>query len=54
VSEETRTNGSVVKPHWCDSAYQDRRYGKGLRVFTISRKKFSDGRPDKCTVCGKP
>jgi len=31
----------------CRSEYQDKKYGKGKRVFTTS------GAP-KCTVCGQP
>jgi hypothetical protein len=33
------------KPH----AYQDEKYGKGVRVFTIR----PEGKVGRCTVCGK-
>lgn len=33
----------------CHSAYQDKQYGKGKRVFNLSL----DGKKGKCTVCGR-
>jgi hypothetical protein len=40
-------SGTTVKPCSCASEYQDRRYGKGNRVFNLSAKAAT------CTVCGK-
>lgn len=38
--------GNVYKCN-CANDYQDRRYGKNMRVFTIGNSKRT------CTVCGK-
>ena len=40
---------AVVKPCTCQSEFQDKTYGKGMRVH--SEKK--EGREAKCTICGK-
>lgn len=32
----------------CDSAFQDKRYGKGKRLHNFTTKDFF-----RCTVCGK-
>lgn len=48
----------MIAPHNCKSdprgstngvAYQERKYGKGMRVWTTNK----DGIKSKCTVCGK-
>jgi hypothetical protein len=38
---------SVVYKCNCDNAFQDKRYGKNMRVFTVGNSKRT------CTVCGK-
>lgn len=38
---------TVIKPCTCDSPYQDKKYGKGLRVHNEKK----DGGA-VCTVCG--
>ena len=40
----------VLKPCGCASAYQDNKYGAGIRVFNKSQ----DGAKLSCSVCGKP
>lgn len=40
----------VVKKHDCKHDYQDKIYGKGMRVINVSTKNSKEG---KCTVCGK-
>jgi hypothetical protein len=42
-----RMDGSAVKPCTCKSDVQDKLYGKGLRLHTVTTKGF------RCTVCGK-
>lgn len=37
----------IVKPCSCTSSYQDKKYGVGMRLFTVGSKSC-------CTVCGKP
>lgn len=37
----------MIKKCTCVNEYQDRKYGKGMRVHTTGKK---DG--DRCTVCG--
>ena len=42
----------------CRNEYQDKKYGKGRRVFTTPSVKGEDGKSIKkgkcrCTVCGK-
>lgn len=39
---------SVVKPCSCKSEYQDKVYGNGKRLHTVTAKGFF-----RCTVCGK-
>ena len=36
-------------PNKCEHEFQDKRYGKGKRVFTITRKDNKEGK--RCTVC---
>ena len=36
----------MIKKHFCSSAYQDKRYGMGMRVFNKGKDKI------RCTVCG--
>lgn len=41
----------MVKPCNCINEYQDKKYGKGLRVHTpVNSKK--NGTSARCTVCG--
>jgi hypothetical protein len=40
-------HGSTVKACSCKSDYQDRIYGKGMRLHTVT------GKGSRCTVCGK-
>lgn len=40
---------AIIKQCTCSSEFQDRKYGKKLRVFNLSEK----GSFAKCTVCGK-
>ena len=48
---EGRKNTSIRQCS-CQNAYQDQKYGKGLRVHNLAMK---DGKPKamRCTVCGK-
>ena len=41
--------GTVVKTCTCNSEYQDKRYGVGLRVHNLCSK----GEKARCTVCTK-
>jgi hypothetical protein len=43
-----RSKGTMVAPCGCTSAFQDRRYGRGLRLMNKSGTKSGQ----KCTVCG--
>jgi hypothetical protein len=43
-----KDSGNIIKPHGCASEFQDKHYGKGMRVFTCGPKKGA-----QCTVCGK-
>ena len=36
----------------CHSPYQDKRYGKGMRVFNQKGKGSKVGGVARCTVCG--
>lgn len=45
---DNKKTGVVVRPHGCQSDYQDKRYGKNMRVFNCGVKN-----PATCTVCGK-
>ena len=46
---------SLIKKCSCKNDFQDKKYGKGRRVFTTSGSS-SDSRAkgrNRCTVCGK-
>lgn len=36
---------SEIRPHTCPSAFQDKEYGRGMRVFNTTTKGL------RCTVC---
>jgi hypothetical protein len=40
---------AIVKRCTCDSNFQDKKYGKKLRVFNLAGNEKSS----KCTVCNK-
>jgi hypothetical protein len=40
-----------IMPCTCESEFQDKTYGRNLRLFNQTRK--SDGKLYRCTVCGK-
>lgn len=42
-------SGVVIKPCNCNHAYQDKTYGRGVRVMNYGMDKKSW----TCTVCGK-
>ena len=46
--QKAKESGAVVRFCLCQSEFQDRRYGKGRRVFTCAPKGALH-----CTVCGK-
>lgn len=46
AKQETKKNSTVVQKCTCISEFQDKTYGKGMRV------KNSSGTGYKCTVCG--
>ena len=41
--------GTVIKACTCNSEYQDKRYGAGLRAHNLCKK----GEKARCTVCSK-
>ncbi len=41
-----------IKKCYCKSEYQDKKYGKGRRVFNDT-KVLPEGDIWRCTVCGK-
>ena len=41
--------GTVIKACTCNSTYQDKRYGVGLRAHILCKK----GEKARCTVCSK-
>ena len=41
--------GTVIKACTCNSTYQDKRYGVGLRAHNLYKK----GEKARCTVCSK-
>ena len=45
----TAKYGTVIKVCTCDSEYQDKRYGAGLRVHNLCKK----GEKARCTMCSK-
>ena len=40
--------GTMVKQCSCSSEFQDKTYGKGMRLHNVKE----DGKGGKCTVCG--
>ena len=40
---------TTVKPCDCKHEFQDKEYGKGMRVHSLG----ADGKSATCTVCGK-
>ena len=55
--EETKVRReptTVIKRCDCVHAFQDKKYGDGLRVHNLTGKKGSCiGKLSRCTVCGK-
>ena len=47
AKQEAKKNSTVIQKCICTSEFQDKMYGKGMRV------KNSHGTGFKCTVCGK-
>ena len=45
----TLANGTVIKACTCNSEYQDKRYGAGLRAHNLCKKV----KKARCTVCSK-
>lgn len=45
-------SGSIVKDCNCKSEYQDKKYGKQRRLFTVGGKEKTDLKYT-CTVCGR-
>lgn len=45
--KKAKESGAVIRHCSCVSAFQDRRYGKGQRVFCCTPKNGV-----RCTVCG--
>ena len=46
IEQKAAKTGTVILKCSCSSEYQDKRYGKGMRVHNIGK----EGRA--CTVCG--
>jgi hypothetical protein len=46
-STKEKTTGTTIKYCNCTSAFQDAKYGPGMRVFNRGLKTA------KCTVCGR-
>ena len=42
----------MVKPCNCSHAFQDAKYGKGMRVHTVGQGAKSERKKTTCTVCG--
>jgi hypothetical protein len=42
----------MIAPCVCESTYQDKKYGKGMRVHNAAPKSKSSDKM-RCTVCGK-
>jgi hypothetical protein len=49
--KEKAKSGTVKAPCSCVSPYQDKLYGKGIRLFNVCQKK--DSTLKTCTVCGR-
>jgi len=44
----------AIKKCTCESEYQDRKYGKGMRVMNrTANKKSENNYYHRCTICGK-
>lgn len=43
---------TITKPCTCESAYQDKTYGKGVRLHNVGGGSKTVATA-KCTVCGK-
>ena len=43
----------MIKPCTCKHEYQDKRYGKNMRVHNIAVSKVKGGVAYRCTVCNK-
>jgi hypothetical protein len=41
------SSGTTRLPHTCHSPFQDRKYGKGVRVWNVGNTQV------RCTVCGE-
>ena len=42
-----------IKPCNCSHAYQDLKYGHGMRVHNARKPSKTGGPSESCTVCGK-
>jgi hypothetical protein len=42
-----KASGTMRLPHTCHSSYQDKKYGKGTRIWNIGKTVV------RCTVCGE-
>jgi hypothetical protein len=47
VSSAAKGHGTTIAPHKCHNPYQDKRYGRGQRVWNLGIGKM------RCTVCGE-
>jgi len=50
MSDKKSSSACVIKKHNCYSEYQDKKYGKGNRIFN---QKLDRNKAPTCTVCGK-
>jgi len=44
---------TIIMPCGCNHEYQDKRYGKGMRIHNEAPKKPTGAGGWVCTVCGK-
>ena len=44
----------MILPCTCDHAYQDQRYGKGMRVHNPEKRRPGMPQTYTCTVCSTP
>lgn len=44
---------TVIKECVCESAYQDKKYGKSQRVHNVGKGKDGKSSKKTCTVCGR-
>jgi hypothetical protein len=42
----------MILPHTCANEFQDKRYGKGMRVMNPTGKALTKSTAACCTVCG--